>query len=649
MSVLKANCPSCAGPLEFTSGSTIVIVCPFCRSAIARNDRALEDLGKVAEIAESESPLKLGLKGIYKDTRFELTGRARLRHELGGTWDEWYATFSNGWVGWLAEAQGRFYMTFYQPLPAGVVLPTFDGLQLGQTIPEIPNPTPLMVQERGKGTSVAADGEIPYKLTPGEQFAYADLAGKNNAFATIDYSMDPPWVFVGSQVTLAEIGLGDAKPAPREARSVSAAGMGCPNCGGPLTLIAPDKSERVTCPNCDSLLDINQGSLTYLKTLSPSPDQPAFVAPIGAEGCFKDGPKFKIIGAVVRSVTIEGIKYYWHEYLLYNPSVGFRWLVHSDNHWNFVEPVNPADVEQLGMPGTGATVKYNGKTFKIFQDAPATVEYVKGEFYWRVEQGETVRAVDYVSAPQMLSQETTQDEMNWSVGTYLTNEEVENAFAVADLPKPWGVGPNQPFTGRFYYTWGALPLLALFVVAVILIPFNGLKGTVMTETLTLVPGAAAVAPVIVFSKPFDLKGNRNVSISASAAVNNSGADLDVDLINDQSQEVESVNIPISYYQGVEEGESWSEGSPNNDAIMSSLPAGKYTLRVEGTLDNVNQPLPVIVKVEQNVNRGVNFCCALLILALMPFFGLIRKFSFESSRWKDSMFSTSSSGSDDSDE
>ena len=649
MSVLKANCPSCAGPLEFTSGSTIVIVCPFCRSAIARNDRALEDLGKVAEIAESESPLKLGLKGIYKDTRFELTGRAQLRHELGGTWDEWYATFSNGWVGWLAEAQGRFYMTFYQPLPAGVVLPTFDGLQLGQTIPEIPNPTPLMVQERGKGTSVAADGEIPYKLTPGEQFAYADLAGKNNAFATIDYSMDPPWVFVGSQVTLAEIGLGDAKPAPREARSVSAAGMGCPNCGGPLTLIAPDKSERVTCPNCDSLLDINQGSLTYLKTLSPSPDQPAFVAPIGAEGCFKDGPKFKIIGAVVRSVTIEGIKYYWHEYLLYNPSVGFRWLVHSDNHWNFVEPVNPADVEQLGMPGTGATVKYNGRTFKIFQDAPATVEYVKGEFYWRVEQGETVRAVDYVSAPQMLSQETTQDEMNWSVGTYLTNEEVENAFAVADLPKPWGVGPNQPFTGRFYYTWGALPLLALFVVAVILIPFNGLKGTVMTETLTLVPGAAAVAPVIVFSKPFDLKGNRNVSISASAAVNNSGADLDVDLINDQSQEVESVNIPISYYQGVEEGESWSEGSPNNDAIMSSLPAGKYTLRVEGTLDNVNQPLPVIVKVEQNVNRGVNFCCALLILALMPFFGLIRKFSFESSRWKDSMFSTSSSGSDDSDE
>ena len=203
MSTLQANCPSCAGPIEFKAGSTIVIVCPFCRSAISRTDRALEDLGKVAEIADSQSPLKLGLKGTFNGNRFELTGRAQLRHELGGFWDEWYATFSNGWVGWLAEAQGKFYLTFYQPLPQGAVLPSFNGLQLGQIVAEIPNPTPLMVQEKGRGTSVAADGEIPYKLSPGEQFEYADLAGKNNAFATIDYSMDPPWVFVGTQVTLA--------------------------------------------------------------------------------------------------------------------------------------------------------------------------------------------------------------------------------------------------------------------------------------------------------------------------------------------------------------------------------------------------------------------------------------------------------------
>lgn len=648
MSVLQANCPSCGAQIEFKAGSTIVLVCPYCRSAISRTDRALEDLGKVADIVDSESPLKLGLKGLYKDARFELTGRAQLKHELGGVWDEWYATFSNGWVGWLAEAQGRFYMTFYQPLPEGAALPSFEGLQLGQVVSEIPNPVPLMVQEKGTATSVAADGEIPYKLSPGEQSRFADLAGKNNAFATIDYGMSPPWVFVGAQVTLEEIGLGDAKSVKREARTVSAVGMGCPNCGGPLDLIAPDKAERVTCPNCDSLLDVNQGNLSYLKSLTPPANAPVFVAPIGAEGTFPGNVKFKIIGAVVRSVTMEGVQYFWHEYLLYNPMIGFRWLVHSDNHWNFVEPVNPAEVETTNILAAGSTVKYNGRSYKIFQDAPAVTEYVKGEFYWRVEQGETVRSIDYVAAPVMLSQEISENEINWSAGTYMTNEEVEKAFGISGLPRPWGVGPNQPFTGRFYYTWGALPLLALFVVAVFMIPLSGLTNTVLNQQVILPPLINATTAQAVFSQPFDLKGNRNVRITAGAQVDNAWADLDVDLINEQTKEVaESVNTPVEYYSGSDSDGSWTEGSKSTDATISSLPAGKYSLKVEGTWQNWQAQMPVSLKVEQNVNRGVNFICALIILLIMPIVGLIRKLSFEGGRWKDSMFGSSSSGSDDS--
>lgn len=645
MSVLQANCPSCAAPVEFKAGSTIVLVCPFCRSAIARTDRGVEDLGKVAEIAQSESPLKLGLKGEFKGARFELTGRAQLRHELGGYWDEWYATFSNGWVGWLAEAQGRFYLTFYQPMPQGVTLPAFDQLQVGQPVDGIPVPTPLMVVEKGVATSVAAEGEIPYKLTPNEQSRYADLSGVNNAFGTIDYSVDPPWLFVGEQVSLADIGLADARPATREAPRVSTAAMGCPNCGGPLALVAPDKTERVACPNCDSLLDVNQGNLTYLKTLKKTQADKSFVLPLGAEGTFKDGVKFKIIGAVVRSVDMEGQTYYWHEYLLYNPSIGFRWLVHSDNHWNFVEPVNPAEVTTDQNIAGGRSATYNGQKFRIFQDAQAMVRYVTGEFYWRVEQHETVRAVDYVAAPLMLSQESTDKEINWSVGVYMTNAEIEKAFGVSDLPKPWSVAPNQPFTGRFYYTWGLLPLLGLIVLAVFMIPFTGITSTVHSETVTLQPAVGtAAAPQVVFSRPFELRANRNVRITAGAPVNNAAADLDIDLVNEQNNEIESVSIPISFYQGVEDGESWTEGSTTNDATLSSLAGGQYRLRVEGSLESVTQPLNVDIKVEQNVNRGVNFLCAFIVLLIVPVLGLFRKISFESRRWKDSMFS--SSGSDE---
>lgn len=630
-----------------------MLVCPYCRSALARTDRGLNDLGKVAEIVESESPLRLGLKGVWNGNRFELTGRAQLRHDMGGFWDEWYATFSNGWVGWLAEAQGKFYLTFYQPLPEGRVLPSFDAVQVGQIVQEIPAQTGMIVAEKGTATSVAAEGEIPYQLTPNERSQYADLTGKNNAFGTIDYSTSPPWVFLGSQVTLADLGLADARPAERKPRSVAAAAMGCPNCGGPLSLRAPDKAERVTCPNCNSLLDVNQGDLSYLKALNPTQADLNFVLPVGAEGTFPGDVKFRIIGAVVRSVQIEGIHYYWHEYLLYNPSVGFRWLVHSDNHWNFVEPVNPAEVEAaMGstlLTAVPSVVNYNGRKFKIFQDASATVEYVKGEFYWRVEQRETVRAIDYVSAPMMLSQEATANEVNWSAGTYLTNAEVEKIFGISGLPKPWSVGPNQPFTGQFYYTWGLLPLVLLFLVAIFMLPLTGVSSTVLNQQITLPPMVNATTPQIAFSNPFDIRPNRNVKISASAPVDNSFVELDVDLVNDQSQEIESVTIPIEYYTGTGSDGAWSEGGQSEDATISSLPGGKYTLRVEGTWQNTTQPMPVSVRVEQNVVRGVNFVCALIVLAIVPIIGIVRKFIFESARWKDSMFTTSSSDSGDSDD
>ena len=91
------------------------------------------------------------------------------------------------------------------------------------------------------------------------------------------------------------------------------------------------------------------------------------------------------------------------------------------------------------------------KILEFFQDTPATVEYVKGEFYWRVEQGERVRAVDFVAPPLMLSQEVTDKEVNWSLGTYLTNKEVEKAFEVKGLPKPWNVAPESAIYGRILY------------------------------------------------------------------------------------------------------------------------------------------------------------------------------------------------------
>src|SRR3954470_18487332 len=162
---LQANCPACGAQVIFKTGSSVVVVCEFCHSVVARTDRGIEDAGKVADIVESGSPLEVGLRGVYLGVAFELTGRAQLQHAAGGFWDEWYAAFTDGRWGWLAEAQGRFYLTFEAPLPPDV--PTYDKLQLGQKI-DVGNGLKLVVAEKQRATVGSARGEIPYRVVPGQ-------------------------------------------------------------------------------------------------------------------------------------------------------------------------------------------------------------------------------------------------------------------------------------------------------------------------------------------------------------------------------------------------------------------------------------------------------------------------------------------------
>ncbi|MBL8507400.1 MAG: DUF4178 domain-containing protein, partial [Chitinimonas sp.] len=58
-------------------------VCGFCRSTLVRHDADLENLGKMAELAEDRSPFKLRFRGKYRTVGFELIGRLQLKYEHG--------------------------------------------------------------------------------------------------------------------------------------------------------------------------------------------------------------------------------------------------------------------------------------------------------------------------------------------------------------------------------------------------------------------------------------------------------------------------------------------------------------------------------------------------------------------------------------
>ena len=242
MSIL-ASYPSCGAALSFRPG-TMVAVCAYCKALAARKDRDTALLGKVADLVDTGSPLGLGASGTYTGRSFTLAGRVQLKHPLGGVWDEWYLALDDGRWGWLAEAQGRFYLTFTQD-PHGT-LPSAGSLQAGG-LADLGPAGLWTVGEISEATFHSAEGEIPWAIEPGATYRFADLSGRNGAFATLDYSEEPPLFFLGREIPLADLRIqGGTRKPPK----VGTQGLNCPTCGGALALHAPDQTQRVGCPSC---------------------------------------------------------------------------------------------------------------------------------------------------------------------------------------------------------------------------------------------------------------------------------------------------------------------------------------------------------------------------------------------------------------
>ena len=455
----SASCPSCGGPMQFSIGS-MVSVCDFCHSAIARTDKAVEDYGKVADLVETSSPLRRGLSGSFNEKRFTIAGHVQYRHPAGGVWDEWYLAFPGGKWGWLAEAQGKTYLMFQRKLSSRIKLPEFEELDIGKVVRL--GDSEFTVMERGTAKALAAEGEIPWPFRSGQDHRFADLQGEGGVFATFEYDREA-CAYVGKEIALDSLSLeGQGWDLPEETIAVEAANVNCPNCGGPLTLRTPDQTLRVTCQSCNSLLDVDQGKLTYLKTLKTK-EEIHTKLPLGKEGTLF-GDKYTVIGFLRRYATYAGTVYPWDEYLLYEPKIGFRWLVCNDRHWSFVGPTR----EQIKRsPLIVKILRYKGEDFRLFDRGVAHVRHVLGEFYWKVEAGEKVRTADFIAPPKMLSFEWSDtensEEMIASEGVYVPTETIEKAFGLKDLPRSFGVGAIQPGP---WFGWGVFGLWPVFAVVI---------------------------------------------------------------------------------------------------------------------------------------------------------------------------------------
>ncbi len=449
-------------------------------------------------------------------------------------------------------------------------------------------------------------------------------------------------------------------------KPASVKSFSCPVCGAPIAIRALGMSLSVACSSCGSVIDPTNENYQVLEVAARKTQQRPLI-PLGQRGKLH-GVTWECIGFMIRSDA--SAVYFWREYLLFNPIKGFRWLMEFDGHWSYI--VQTKDNPVMGTHGNHNVAVSLGTTYHLFHRGRAITQYVIGEFYWQVKVGETVIVEDYISPPEILSCEKSDNEVVWSIGQYVSPGEVRKAFNIKEaMPTVIGISPNQPSTMVKTSDIGAywsLFFVLLFVLQVAhvmtaknetayneVIEFSNQPSTFGSsyggmDSTSPVSTAAGSANERV-SKPFELKyGKTNVEFEFIAPVSNSWVEYGIELVNDDNGESIAFEQGLEYYWGRDSDGAWNEGSQKATTLLTSIPPGKYHFNIDASGEALRSgTLPTTIRIKRDVPIWSNFLWSTLFLSIFPLFVWWRNRSFEVNRWSQSDFSpyyTSDSGLED---
>ena len=431
----KTDCPSCGAPVEAHSASAVTLVCGYCNSMLVRKDNGVVDSGRDSALLEDFSPLQIGTSGTFVAQRFTLVGRLQVQYD-DGAWNEWYALFDDGRAGWLSEAGDLYVMT----MPVEIDNPPkFEDTRAGFS--ELTFQDKHYIASDVRKISLkraAAQGELPFVLKEDTENRVSDWRCEN-LFITLDYSSETPEAFFGRMVNLDDLKLENTRSEDEIKESAgrlkgSISSENCPNCGSSVHWVN-GLTAHLNCPSCGSELAIGKDKAELITANNLRLSQNTmFTLPVGSTGRLKN-KEFHVIGAIRYLETdaqetfdnlFKGAKHtltpegQWTEYLLYNPTQGFLWLVEADEGWNISETLNdwPRLDRNRQPQGYGKLYDYGGQ-----------VKVASGAFYWRVRNGDLNYYSDYRDGQsRKIGSELNSHEMAWTRSAPIAYREIADAF-----------------------------------------------------------------------------------------------------------------------------------------------------------------------------------------------------------------------------
>ena len=404
----------------------------------------------------------------------------------------------------------------------------------------------------------------------------------------------------------------------------------CPSCGGIVTIKAVGITISAICAYCSSIIDVKNKNYQIIKTANEKIRKT--LLELGIRGKLF-GVEWEVIGYTIKKDS-EYTDYRWEEYLLYNPYYGFRFLVQANGHWNFIK------VLKADIPGAGSAneVWLNGKKYELFLKGSAVVEYVKGEFYWRVKKGDRADVADYIAPPSLLSTEGNDEEITVSLGEYLMPEDVVAAFKPDQaMPDRTGVASNQPAPcqGAFLNLW---IIAGVFIALAYMIQAFTINTSDNADVYSSQLQVDSTDRDKTLSTPsFSIPKKSNVLIQSGSPLDNDWLELHLSLVNEQTNKEYAIVQAMEYYHGQDSEGSWSEGSPWADSYISSVPEGNYRLLIDADAGAYFKrgPAKFSLRIKRDVPAGSNYWITLLMILIYPGIITLFRWIFENKRWAES--------------
>ncbi len=485
------SCPSCGAPVAFRSAASVMAVCAYCKSTLVKEADSVRDIGRMSDVLEDYSPIRIDTSGTFDGRAFTVVGRIQLRYPAG-FWNEWYVLDDRGEGAWLSDAQGLYAFTRAVDRAGlqGVVLPRCDGLAAG---------TPLNLGRAPDGSTrlfVAGDvrtaqctggqGELPFTVGAGYTARVADFR-RGVEFLTLDYSDDAsagaddgvasvPAVYRGRSVALEDLGpqlLRDADTITDSAGRLKGkvANLECPSCGASIAF-SPGATTHLLCQTCHASLDV-AGPVAEVLAAAKRIEAVTPTLPLGATATIASVP-YTVIG-FMRRAEIGDDASEWTEYLSYAPRKGFFWLVETADGWERADVLGDWPHRYSADQALLAGDRYD----KLY-DYRAVVRYAAGAFNWRIEVGDVADVTEFRHGDAKLAAESDATELNWSRSTPVAGAEVARWFGrQLDAGGPASGGPPsmtaRPAGGyRQVAKWLTILLLAVNAIPVLFSPGRAL-------------------------------------------------------------------------------------------------------------------------------------------------------------------------------